>query len=112
MFRRAAGSLDLDGTYLYARCLWSLVNTLLRFLASVNRRGRVRSERKVFMTREEEKFITVVQSDPKLGAAAAALIANLFRAHAGLCQLTLAQRLRLVSLATIHNIHHLRVPTQ
>ena len=61
------------------------------------------------MTREEEKFIEVVQKDPQLGAAAAALIANLFRAQDGLNRLSLTQRLRLVSLATTHNLSHFRV---
>lgn len=63
------------------------------------------------MTREEEKFLEIVKNDAALGPGAARLIEDLFRAQDGLKRLSLTQRLRIVSLATLHNVPHVRFPT-
>lgn len=63
------------------------------------------------LSKKDDDFLRIVRADPELGARAAELLNDLLVAQLALKWLTLKQRLKLITLATNHNMSHIRVTT-
>ncbi|MFZ2555742.1 MAG: hypothetical protein WAZ27_00840 [Minisyncoccia bacterium] len=61
------------------------------------------------LSRKDTDFLQVIAAEQGLGTDAAKLVRDLLQAQEALKRLSLTQRLKLVSLATQHQMSHVRV---